>query len=176
MQWARTNRAFTIVELLIVIVVIAILAAITVVAYTGIQERARNTQAISGVNQYYKAFLAYKSLNGQYPSAATNGHCLGAGYPGDRCWDGPNGVRIVNATLDNELATVMNAKPVLATARLPIGNGTDDRAGLIYVPASGTDAAYFRWYLAGTTAECGLAGAQRTTPFSTLTNCVLDLP
>ena len=34
------NRGFTFVELLIVIVVIAILAAITVVAYSGIQNRA----------------------------------------------------------------------------------------------------------------------------------------
>ena len=34
--WAKNKQAFTIVELLIVIVVIAILAAITIVAYTGI--------------------------------------------------------------------------------------------------------------------------------------------
>ena len=38
--WAKQS-GFTIVELLIVIVVIAILAAITIVAYTGIQERAK---------------------------------------------------------------------------------------------------------------------------------------
>ena len=35
------HRGFTIVELLIVIVVIGILAAITIVAYNGIQQRAR---------------------------------------------------------------------------------------------------------------------------------------
>ncbi len=34
------SRGFTIVELLIVIVIIAILAAITIVAYNGIQNRA----------------------------------------------------------------------------------------------------------------------------------------
>ena len=40
---ASTRSGFTIVELLIVIVVIAILAAITIVAYTGIQSRAYDT-------------------------------------------------------------------------------------------------------------------------------------
>ena len=39
----RTNPAFTIVELLVVIVVIAILAAISIVAYTGIQRSAAET-------------------------------------------------------------------------------------------------------------------------------------
>lgn len=38
------QRGFTIVELLIVIVVIAILAAISIIAYNGIQSRARDAQ------------------------------------------------------------------------------------------------------------------------------------
>ena len=46
------NRSgFTIVELLIVIVVIGILAAITVVAYNGIQERARMAAALAYSSQ-----------------------------------------------------------------------------------------------------------------------------
>lgn len=45
------SRGFTLVELLIVIVVIAILAAIAVVAYNGIQERARNTARIAYATQ-----------------------------------------------------------------------------------------------------------------------------
>ena len=47
-MWAKQQRAgFTIVELLIVVVVIAILAAITIVAYAGIQENARMSVAES---------------------------------------------------------------------------------------------------------------------------------
>lgn len=42
--WARKQKGFTIVELLIVIVVIAILAAITVAAFNGIQDRSRQSK------------------------------------------------------------------------------------------------------------------------------------
>ncbi len=63
----RTSSGFTIVELLIVIVVIAILAAITVVAYNGIQARARDTQRKSDVAALVKAFELYYADNGMYP-------------------------------------------------------------------------------------------------------------
>ena len=46
----RGVKGFTIVELLIVIVVIAILAAISIVAYNGIQSRANNTKIVSVTN------------------------------------------------------------------------------------------------------------------------------
>ena len=47
----RMRQGFTIVELLIVIVVIGVLAAITVVAYNGIQDRARLATALSFEHQ-----------------------------------------------------------------------------------------------------------------------------
>jgi len=43
MKWAQRKSGFTIVELLIVIVVIAILAAITIVAYNGVTNRAADS-------------------------------------------------------------------------------------------------------------------------------------
>lgn len=51
MQWAKKQTGFTIVELLIVVVVIAILAAITIVSYNGISERARVSAAASFASQ-----------------------------------------------------------------------------------------------------------------------------
>ncbi len=68
-----SHPAFTIVELLIVIVVIAILAAISIVAYTGIQDKARETAALSLVSQTAKKLTAYQATdtNGLYPDSLT---------------------------------------------------------------------------------------------------------
>lgn len=65
----RQSPGFTIVELLIVIVVIAILAAITIVAYNGIQERARASSVASALNQANKKIAIWQVDNpGQYPA------------------------------------------------------------------------------------------------------------
>ena len=62
---------FTIVELLIVIVVIGILAAITIVAYNGIQNRANDVAVQSDLSNFHKRMEMQRSINGAYP--ATNG-------------------------------------------------------------------------------------------------------
>lgn len=61
------RKGFTIVELLIVIVVIAILAAITIVAYNGVQARARDAQRKEDIATIAKAFELYYAQNGTYP-------------------------------------------------------------------------------------------------------------
>ena len=85
----QANRGFTIVELLIVIVVIAILASISVVAYVGIQQRARDTQRLSDLRSIAQALELYKVDNGHYPkesdgaSAGSARGRLGQGNPID---------------------------------------------------------------------------------------------
>lgn len=64
MQWAQKQKGFTIVELLIVVVVIAILAAITIVAYNGIQNRAKESSAKSSLSQAVKKIEAFKVGSG----------------------------------------------------------------------------------------------------------------
>ena len=82
-MWAKNkNSGFTIVELLIVIVVIAILAAITIVAFNGVQTRASNTQTSQSIKEFIKAYHLYALDNNDYPNQTG---CLGEGYPGNRC-------------------------------------------------------------------------------------------
>jgi len=57
------KAGFTIVELLIVVVVIAILAAITIVSFTGIQNRAYQTSVQNDLNTLAKKIEQYKVLN-----------------------------------------------------------------------------------------------------------------
>ncbi len=74
MQWAK-QKGFTIVELLIVVVVIAILATITIVAYNGIQDRARDSAAKSAIASAAKGLEAAKiqSPDQRYPSSLPTG-------------------------------------------------------------------------------------------------------
>lgn len=64
------QQGFTIVELLIVIVVIGILAALVVTTFTGIQQRARNTERETDIKAIHGQVEAYYAQNGRYPTLA----------------------------------------------------------------------------------------------------------
>jgi len=116
---------FTIVELLIVIVVIAILASISIVAYNGIQTRATTTVKAQAMSNWAKIFQSYKALNGAWPSGLLLGEnrCLGTGFPTSsssgnvpRCknfqtsgTDGP--LESDAATLMTQLKTISSSLP-----------------------------------------------------------------
>lgn len=115
-MWAKHTQqksGFTIVELLIVIVVIGILAAITIVAYNGIQTKAKSSAVQSLVSTMIKKSNLYRATTGRFPTAdelkynyapgttvagsgpaeaAVNGDSLGSVSPSN----GTNTVRYVN--------------------------------------------------------------------------------
>lgn len=78
------DKGFTIVELLIVVVVIAILATITIVSYNGIQQRAQNTLVLTSVSNWEKAIRLYQATgSSKMPDDWT---CLGTSvndFPAD---------------------------------------------------------------------------------------------
>lgn len=65
----KSASAFTIVELLIVIVVIAILAAISIVAYNGIQARAYDSTIQNDLASFGKKMELYNAEASEYPSS-----------------------------------------------------------------------------------------------------------
>ncbi len=89
------QSAFTIVELLITIVVIGILAAISMVAYSGIQMSAKNVSTEQAVAQYEKALAMYLAKYGQYPTSWSS--CLGetTRYP-EGCFSGITSTQFAN--------------------------------------------------------------------------------
>ncbi len=73
MKWAQKQSGFTIVELLIVVVVIAILATITIVSYNGITARATESAIMSEISQASDKIELYKLTENtpSYPGNAT---------------------------------------------------------------------------------------------------------
>jgi len=61
-------RGFTLIELLIVVSVIAILAAISVVSYSGSVARADYARAQTDMKHINDALTVYRSQNGNYPA------------------------------------------------------------------------------------------------------------
>lgn len=78
---SRKGHGFTIVELLIVIVVLGILAAIVIIGYNGVQTRAKNTSRAVEVKEYANLFHAYKLANKEWPNVPNGTYCLGTGFP-----------------------------------------------------------------------------------------------
>ncbi len=66
----RKQAGFTIVELLIVIVVIGILAGLVVTTFSGIQQKARDTERETDVKALHGQLEAHYAQTGYYPSLA----------------------------------------------------------------------------------------------------------
>jgi prepilin-type N-terminal cleavage/methylation domain-containing protein len=167
----KSRSGFTIVELLIVIVVIAILATISIVAYNGIQTRAENTKTIAGVKEYVKILANYKTLNGDYPATPSGGRyaCLGTGYPDSACHTN-NGTQygIEDATFNAALETITTSFPQLSTKELTLSS-TQSAAGGSFLYS----AKLIRYHLSGANQECGAGGTGYT--YGDVTQCRIVL-
>lgn len=69
------NAGFTIIELLIVIVILGILAAIIIIFYQGLQARAGDTRRQNDIHTAEKLIKLHKAATGSYPQT-TNGNVV----------------------------------------------------------------------------------------------------
>lgn len=134
----RQSRGFTIVELLIVVVVIAILATIIVVSYNGITKSAYNSQVVSGVRSYYQVIQAYYAENGSYPQTTgeKNGDaigmtCLGVGYKNQYCGKVTNTDVYEDPVFNQQLAAYLkgNGSPI---SDVSVGVPGESYIGAVY--------------------------------------------
>ena len=66
-MWAKQTRGFTIFELMVVILVVGILAAVTLVLYNGSQDRARFGSYKNDIVRINEAITVYYGEKGVYP-------------------------------------------------------------------------------------------------------------
>lgn len=146
-------RGFTIVELVIVVVVIGILAAITIVSYNGVQKRALNTARLTEVEAWQKQFLLYYASNGVGVSGlAGQYYCLGFGFPSGKCRNYTQAVG-ANTYAESANATLMAA---LKSASGSLPSGTRQPVGsyvgpYVYGYSDGSGFSLFTFLDGGTT-------------------------
>jgi prepilin-type N-terminal cleavage/methylation domain-containing protein len=211
-MWANaktpiTNKSsrdgFTIVELLIVIVVIGILATITIVAYNGIQDRARNTTRVAAARHALGLIQTYATLNQTYPTLTdssadgTFAACIGNDWPYLQtqrvCWNvftdgGAPGVStfIQNNSVNSALASIGSLPNY---PKVPIWQGVYQSRpvnlyGLAIVYRPTTANTLFPlghsliYILKGdpATVDCGVSGANKSEVVPGVTRCLIPLP
>ena len=171
-MWAKNKQSgFTIVELLIVIVVIAILAAISIFAYNGIQQRANNTKRVAAAKDWQKIIIAYTSANGSYPVSSINNHtCLGTGNPTDldqnpdEDCNGTGNVKHPLSSINSAYATI-GTLPKFPAEKLITSSAIGTTAGISLRSVESLDPGtaneklmypFLYYWLAGTNQDCVL--------------------
>jgi prepilin-type N-terminal cleavage/methylation domain-containing protein len=136
---AEGRRAFTIVELLVVILIIGILVAFAFPAFQGVLERAKKVQAKNDLTQIVTAVNAFYTEYGKYPTTQTSDYIYGATTV-NVTTTGP--ANATNDALFNELracivtdpscsaAAALNTRQIVFISPPIVKNPTQPRSGI----------------------------------------------
>jgi prepilin-type N-terminal cleavage/methylation domain-containing protein len=160
----KQQKGFTIVELLIVVVVIAILAAITIVSYNGIQNRAKNQQTVSTVRAYYTTLGSIGAETGSVPAARG---CLGSEsfYESNPCYVGSSSYYWLGS-LNSVFNNSVGSQPSIAEGVVS-GSSITGRGIFYDNPTGGSGAGYIGFPIFGASSCPSIAGADvHGTPYT----------
>lgn len=164
----RMGSGFTIVELLIVIVVIAILAAISMAGYNSLQQRSNNTAKIAAVNQLIKLIDLYTVQYGKFPvntgymCATQDGQCTNS-----------SGTAITNTSGHSTLMAELRKVGTPPSVNQPAINGSYG-VQYIYEPTAtfNGDSAPVRieYWLDGNNVNCGVKNISNNSTTTTISS------
>lgn len=158
----KTKSGFTLVELLIVIVIIAILAAITIVAYNGISARANDSSIRSGATQFAKAVINWHTLTGSSTPLGGYGSTVAIDANG-LCTDGTGGGWVASGMYKCSIEDELIAQKLLPTgftATLPKNNKMNypnGRESLMFYPCNLADRSYVVLYYLNSPSDADVA-------------------
>lgn len=125
-------KGFTITELLVVIVVIAILATLSIVAYNGVQERTRDSRRKQDIATIQEALELYYADNGEYPNTGLGSTIINSSWAttADASW----------STLETLVASVGGRLPrdPTPTTGVSLVSGASVGYGYAYFGFTGT--------------------------------------
>ena len=166
-EYMKKDYGFTIVELLVVIVVVGILAAISVVAYNSVQQRANNAAIISAASNTIKLVQAYMASEGDYP-VPTNATLVFCVTTSTGCHDYASS-HGSSAAFDANI-TVVGQPPrsVPGSGETHYGIlGTHWRGNAFLIENGGF---YITYYLQGVQQQCGLGPVLNSSVAAYVTN------
>lgn len=128
------QRAFTLIELMIVVAIIAIIAAVAYPAYTQHIIKARRSDAEGALLNFANAMERYYTENGTYLGAASGGGNTGAPkvFATQAPVDGSS--KVYNLTINAATATTYTLRAT------PIGGSAQDGDGFLQVTQTGARA------------------------------------